>query len=735
MLRSAGLYGYIQNNNIKSGVLLAGFVGVMQLIVAAITCWLMLYLGGHQDFAAFISKFLNVIKAEFLPVLVGSLVWVAIAFSQFKKNMRTATGLHPTERRQEMRLYNIVENLSISVGLPTPDIEISESPALNAFAMGISPSSSTIGVTRGLMNSLNDQELQAVIAHELTHIRSHDVRLVTLATIFCGMIFSFGWYVTYRIREAVLNLKTNGLRPMLMLRLALILLFSLPIMMIMLQQFQFYVLGLSFILVFLAVAAGLALRMMISRTREYVADAGAVELTKNPEALISALIKIEGRSLIDNGDVMLRAMMISAPASGLSSTHPSIENRINAIVFYAAHNLKGLKLLPAEHRAIPFTDEQGLAAGFSIRKMKYPAWISKPSIVVPSLLSAGLTYLVTQNMLLDVIMATPHWISEFWSAPRSQVVVYNHDNPLPENQGPFSLFTMSDIKATLMTGLVGLPLVYGLRHLVKSGYLKDSDEIRKMMGRPSKLMEADWGDVSMPPIKPAPPQSFSTTSAQAPVFGRAMSQSAVIERERAAFRNSLETSRAENPSGLKGFTRAIPPRLLMMGIAVPFALLTQFSGLFSGGSAFVYVAPANDSFSVRKEVQTFLLAKVTNNRQKVGEAIQKAAYKCAADLSPTTPAGKKFGSYWAQVYGGVAYITTFGGDHFPTEEEIQASFKANLGNGNSVTPEGGDHIEGSGEFFQNYWDKGLVGLSVRNDCIFEGASDRLGGPADIKGSL
>ena len=172
MLRSNGLYSYIQNNNIKSIFMLLGFLAIVKLMMAAVLCLLLIHFGGAQSFDAFLTSLLNFLATTCLPVLGASLVWVALAFTQFKRIIREATSLHPTTRRDEPRIYNIVENLCISVGFPTPTIEISESPALNAFAMGLSPASSTIGVTRGLLNSLNDQELEAVIAHEITHIRA-----------------------------------------------------------------------------------------------------------------------------------------------------------------------------------------------------------------------------------------------------------------------------------------------------------------------------------------------------------------------------------------------------------------------------------------------------------------------------------------------------------------------------------------------------------------------------------
>ena len=503
------------------------------MMMAAVYCWVALYVQGADSLGLFLQTVADYMASGFLPVIATSLVWVALAFTQFTRIMRDSTGLHFTSRSAEPRLYNIVENLSISVGLPTPNIEISESPALNAFAMGLSPTSSTIGVTRGLLNNLNNKELETVIAHELTHIRAHDVRLLTLATILCGIIFSAVWFFTYRAREMWRMAKARPLR------------FILPALafgvcgIVILDGHKVYALLLSAVFIFMALLCGLGLRMVISQTREFVADAGALELTKNPEALISALLKIEGRSLIDNGDVMLRSMMISAPSGGLSATHPRIENRIDAIVEYAAQNLKGLKLAPAAARFIPRNDDQEFKAGFSISHMKYPAWISKPIIIMPSLVTGGLFFLLSHYGLawiLSTLSQTPDLVSSVYN-----VDIHANGNDL---RGTFSStdqgktfweeFGPRDIKIMLLEMLPGIPLIIGARYLVKSGIGKNNSLIRHLAGLPSKEMASDWEDeASLQQMKinianrfvssqtvPAPPVPFDMPDQKA-VFGRA----------------------------------------------------------------------------------------------------------------------------------------------------------------------------------------------------------------------
>ena len=733
MLRANGLSGYIQNNNLKSGFLIFGFLVSVQLMMAAIYCWIVLYSFPPLEFTEFMEHLSDYMVSGFIPVLTASLVWVGIAFTQFKNIVRNFTGLHGTERRQEMRLYNIVENLSISVGLSTPKIEIAESKGLNAFAMGLSPKTSTIGVTRGLLNTLDDKELEAVIAHELTHIRAYDVRLVTLATIFCGIIFSVTWIITYGVREFFRQITAEPQKYM--LRLALLTCICIGLFYI---YMPFGIL-LSLLFISLALVTGLGLRMGISQTREFVADAGAIELTKNPEALISALLKIEGRSLIDNGDVMLRSMMISAPSSGLGATHPAIEDRIDAIVAYAAQSLRGLKLVPASERLIPYTDENGLAAGFSITKMKYPSWISKPIIVLPSLLTGGLVYLITQNSVADFLFSIPNWPSDAWHWIVTPTITrYDHNHPIPD-QGGISLEGFGGLSGYFLWVVIAAPLAVVVKKLIDTGYIRNDEYARSVSDKLSKSVEHDWeGDDGTPNIGiniAATDKHLTPQLGQRAMFGTGASQAQITDSIRASYRATLDRSPHRNASGLKALTSMIPSRLMLAPLALvvsvaPLIMMSKF-----GGGDFEYIAPANDKFDVGSDVQSFLLSSVKDHRQDVGEAIQKAAYKCAYDLSPDTPAGKAFGAHWSKVYGGVAYITTFGGDHFPTEEEMFASFIQHEGNGNPVSPADADNIEGNNQFYANFWDKGLSGTSVRNECVFQGAYTIMHGNIPLKGSL
>ncbi len=519
MLKANGLYGYIQNNNQKSLALVAGFLVIIQIMAAAVWALIELFITVPVTFADYLQRVLAVTTLTALPVLCGSIVWVIIALAYSTRIIRGLTGMQPANRFVEPRLFNMVENLAISCGMPMPQIEISETAARNAFAMGLSPESATIGVTRGLLKDLNDRELQAVLAHEFTHIRTQDMRLMTVATILCGIVFFVGWVLTYRIREVARKFKAGTLEPdrgLLQIGIALAVFVSL-----LLNNGNFDVLtvGLatSAALILMALGGAMALRLAVSRTREFVADAGACEMTKDPEALISALIKVEGRNLLPESDAMLRAMMISAPAQGSYATHPSLDMRIDAIVTYAAQRLNGLRLAPATERTLPTSVNAEGATGFSISSVKYPAWVSAPLIVIPALATGFLVYATTRiglmgmlNQLLDL----PNTVSKFWDAKTAYKEFSSSAKNLKNDGGFLSDFDLGDFKAYVLNILMFLPFFVLSRVLIKNGIGTNNALLRKMAGLPSAEMASDWADKDVPKLK----KLYATMDAHAAQF-------------------------------------------------------------------------------------------------------------------------------------------------------------------------------------------------------------------------
>jgi Zn-dependent protease with chaperone function len=208
----------------------------------------------------------------------------------------------------EPRLCGLIEPLAIASGIDAPHVGVIESPAMNAFACGVTRNLSVLVFTRGLINGLDDDELSAVIAHELIHIGNGDTRLIAAANVFMRTL-------------GLLN-RANIFKPKRYRQIA-ILLFA-PIL------FPVY-LGVA-LLAQLCVRLGYASRLMISSAREFIADAEAIRLTQDPAALVSALRGIEGDWTIAGLAPEQDAMMIAGAAQGVLATHPPIAERIEAIV-------------------------------------------------------------------------------------------------------------------------------------------------------------------------------------------------------------------------------------------------------------------------------------------------------------------------------------------------------------------------------------------------------------------
>jgi heat shock protein HtpX len=264
---------------------------------------------------------LSAVNYNFLKTIpwitIGVIIWFTIAWFTHTSMINSATSSKPLARNENKRVYNLVENLCISRGLTLPKINIIEDNSLNAFASGISNKSYTVTLSRGIIDKLNDQELEAVIAHELTHIRNGDVRLLIISIVFVG-IFAFISETLFRsMRFGSLGRGKKGGG------------------------------GGAAILIAIALAAvgyliATLFRFALSRKREYLADAGAAELTRNPLALASALRKISGDPTIEavkRKDIA--QMFIENPQAvpgknavsigSLFATHPPIKKRIEIL--------------------------------------------------------------------------------------------------------------------------------------------------------------------------------------------------------------------------------------------------------------------------------------------------------------------------------------------------------------------------------------------------------------------
>ena len=188
-------------NNIKSLILLALFPCILLGVIYAFLVALA-YFGvsdpGYGDVVMVDWDYINYEMKAVLPwvlVIVG--IWFAISYFSNTAMIRKATGARPLERRENPRVYNIVENLTMTCGMPMPKINVIDDPQLNAFASGIDDNSYTVTVTTGICDRLSDDELAGVIGHELTHIRNRDTRLLIVSIIFVGIM---GTLMTLAVR-------------------------------------------------------------------------------------------------------------------------------------------------------------------------------------------------------------------------------------------------------------------------------------------------------------------------------------------------------------------------------------------------------------------------------------------------------------------------------------------------------------------------------------------------------
>jgi heat shock protein HtpX len=336
MMQAFGLRTYIWNNRLKSIALLAGFPVLLLLICFGFA--LVISAMNDPSIGAGIRDAWRMLPSLIPVALAGALLWFGVAYLANQWIIDRVTGAGPVDRTAEPRVWNLLENLCISRGLTTPTLRIIETDARNAFASGVREGRYSVTVTRGLIDALDDAELEAVLAHELTHIRNRDVQLLIISAVFVGVISLAGDLLVRSPRILLMggsrgrssSRRSSGGRGGG---------------------------GGAIILILIAIAIfliarllAIALRFALSRKREFLADAGSVELTKNPDAMISALRKVAGHSEVQ-APSQVREMFLDNPhtagLAGLFATHPPIEERIAALVKFGG----GRDLPPSEPAA------------------------------------------------------------------------------------------------------------------------------------------------------------------------------------------------------------------------------------------------------------------------------------------------------------------------------------------------------------------------------------------------
>ncbi len=345
-----GLYTHIASNKTKSMLLLGGLFLLVYVVVYAGALVIEVISYNDAPFDYYLKAALtDVIRT--LPYSTGAaLLWIVIAYFFHQSIIDAVTGGRDVTRQEQPRLYNLLENLCISRGIPMPKLKMMDNDALNAFATGLNRRQYAVTVTTGLLNTLNDQEMEAVLGHELTHIRNGDVQMMVIAVIIAGAVgffaellfrgfgnfggYGWGWggggYSSSSRSSSSSSdsgdRKGGGGAAVLVIVLAVV-------------------------LIVVAWALSQLVKLALSRSREFLADAGSVELTKNPDAMISALRKIEGRGELPDATSAVMELCLDNPREGFSdifATHPSVESRVDALVKYAGGHYEG-PLAPPTH--------------------------------------------------------------------------------------------------------------------------------------------------------------------------------------------------------------------------------------------------------------------------------------------------------------------------------------------------------------------------------------------------
>lgn len=289
------MYSEIAGNKRKTFLLMAVFIG----FVSALGWLVSLYLG----------------NSHLLPFIIGgAAVYAIISYFAGSSASLAVSGARQIEKKDNPRLWRIVENLAITDGLPMPKVYIIDDPAPNAFATGRDPNHACVCATSGIVEMMNDQELQGVMAHEMGHVKNYDIRvamiafaLVAVVSILVNIIWRVTWF---RDRDENTN----------------------PVIMI-----------LGIVAIILAPIIAALIQLAVSRKREYLADATGALTTRYPEGLASALEKIkQSGSVLKRQDPSTAHFFFANPLKGhnvssLFSTHPPIDERIKRLLAMDRH--------------------------------------------------------------------------------------------------------------------------------------------------------------------------------------------------------------------------------------------------------------------------------------------------------------------------------------------------------------------------------------------------------------
>jgi heat shock protein HtpX len=343
-----GLYTHIASNKFRSMLLLAGLFLLIYVLVFAGALLAEVLIRSDAPVDYYLRAASRDLVTAFPYATIIAALWIVIAYFFHQNMIDAVTGGESVTRQQQPRLYNLLENLCISRGIPMPKLKVMDSPALNAFASGLNRQQYAVTVTTGLLQALNDQEIEAVLGHELTHIRNGDVQLMVIAVIIAGVVGFFGELFFRMFTNLSWNSSGSGGSSSSSASssssdrdskggggaiIAVII---------------------AVVLILLAWLLSQVVKLALSRSRELLADAGSVELTKNPDAMITALRKIENRGELPGATSAVMELCVDNPREGfadLFATHPSVDSRVKALVQFAGGHDPGPLALPSDTAA------------------------------------------------------------------------------------------------------------------------------------------------------------------------------------------------------------------------------------------------------------------------------------------------------------------------------------------------------------------------------------------------
>jgi len=283
------MYSAIAANRRNTVLIMAAFVG----IVGAIG-WAFAYVQGDISIA--------------YGVIIVAAIYALIQYFMAARLATAVTGAREIEKRDNPRLYRIVENLTIASGMPMPKVYIIDDPAPNAFATGRDPKHAVVGATSGLLDIMDDRELEAVMAHEMSHVRNYDIRVSMIAF---GLVSAIGLLSDIALRMFIFGgnrRENNNSHPL--------------------------ILVVGVILIILAPIIAMLIQFAVSRQREYLADASGSLLTRDSEGMASALTKLGqyGKPMQTQSSSTAHMFLVNPLSAGflskIFSTHPPLEERI-----------------------------------------------------------------------------------------------------------------------------------------------------------------------------------------------------------------------------------------------------------------------------------------------------------------------------------------------------------------------------------------------------------------------